>query len=97
IAKACLGLVQEIVEVFHVVESSGQPGARGEWTIEFDYIGRIIGYPLDHINAVITYTIHFLGLLTFITMHQTPLEVLWSCRRLDVGMPWIGAGRGSKS
>jgi hypothetical protein len=33
IAKACLGLVQELVEVFHVVESGGRPGARGEWTI----------------------------------------------------------------
>ncbi|KAG2080483.1 hypothetical protein BD769DRAFT_1399720, partial [Suillus cothurnatus] len=31
--STCLGLVQELVEVFHVVESGGRPGARGEWTI----------------------------------------------------------------
>jgi hypothetical protein len=39
IARARSGLVQELVEVFHVVEVggrpavSGRPGARGEWTI----------------------------------------------------------------
>lgn len=39
IARARSGLVQELVEVFHVVEVGGRPavggrpGARGEWTI----------------------------------------------------------------
>ncbi|KAG2062493.1 hypothetical protein BDR04DRAFT_1172374, partial [Suillus decipiens] len=59
--------------------------------------GRIIGYPPDHINAVITHTIHFLGLLIFYLGIKLPFEVLRSCKRFGVGMPWIGAGRGSES
>jgi len=124
IARARSGLVQELVEVFHVVEVGGRPavggrpGARGEWTIgglvlpvpgdvrrtSQVFITRsispddnTIGYPPDHINAVITHTIHFLGLLTFYLGIKLPFEVTWSCRRFGVGMPWIGAGRGSES
>lgn len=124
IARARSGLVQELVEVFHVVEVGGRPavggrpGARGEWTIgglvlpvpgdvrrtSQVFISRsispddnTIGYPPDHINAVITHTIHFLGLLTFYLGIKLPFEVTWSCRRFGVGMPWIGAGRGSES
>ncbi|KAG2348244.1 hypothetical protein BDR05DRAFT_875011 [Suillus weaverae] len=106
IARARAGLVQELVEVFHVVEVGGRPavggrpGARGEWTIG----GLILPvpedvrrYPPDHINAVITHTIHFLGLLTFYLGIKLPFEVSWSCGRFGVGMPWIGAGRGSES
>ncbi|KAG1769037.1 UV radiation resistance protein/autophagy-related protein 14 [Suillus occidentalis] len=106
IARARSGLVQELVEVFHVVEVGGRPavggrpGARGEWTIGglvLPVPGDVRRYPPDHINAVITNTIHFLGLLTFYLGIKLPFEVSWSCRRLGVGMPWIGAGRGSES
>ncbi|KAJ8580402.1 hypothetical protein M405DRAFT_834395 [Rhizopogon salebrosus TDB-379] len=106
IARARSGLVQELVEVFHVVEVggrpavSGRPGARGEWTIGglvLPVPGDVRRYPPDHINAVITHTIHFLGLLTFYLGIKLPFEVSWSCTRFGVGMPWIGAGRGSES
>ncbi|KAG1723523.1 UV radiation resistance protein/autophagy-related protein 14 [Suillus paluster] len=106
IARARSGLVQELVEVFHVVEFGGRPavggrpGARGEWTIGglvLPVPGDVRRYPPDHINAVITHTIHFLGLLTFYLGIKLPFEVSWSCRRFGVGMPWIGAGRGSES
>ncbi|OAX39055.1 hypothetical protein K503DRAFT_690366 [Rhizopogon vinicolor AM-OR11-026] len=106
IARARSGLVQELVEVFHVVEVGGRPavggrpGARGEWTIGglvLPVPGDVRRYPPDHINAVITHTIHFLGLLTFYLGIKLPFEVSWSCRRFGVGMPWIGAGRGSES
>jgi len=123
IARARSGLVQELVEVFHVVEVGGRPavggrpGARGEWTIGglvlpvpgdvrrtsevlttlIITLDMMIGYPPDHINAVITHTIHFLGLLTFYLGIKLPFEVSWSCRRFGAGMPWIGAGRGSES
>ncbi|KAG1749488.1 UV radiation resistance protein and autophagy-related subunit 14-domain-containing protein [Suillus lakei] len=106
IARARSGLVQELVEVFHVVEVGGRPavggrpGARGEWTIGglvLPVPGDVRRYPPDHINAVITHTIHFLGLLTFYLGIKVPFEVSWSCRRFGVGMPWIGAGRGSES
>lgn len=122
ISRARSGLVQELVEVFHVVEVGGRPavggrpGARGEWTIGGLVLPvpgdvrrtsqvlnarfsphKTIGYPPDHINAVITHTIHFLSLLTFYLGIKLPFEVSWSCRRFGVGMPWIGAGRGSES
>ncbi|KAG2148783.1 UV radiation resistance protein and autophagy-related subunit 14-domain-containing protein [Suillus clintonianus] len=106
IARARSGLVQELVEVFHVVEVGGRPavggrsGAKGEWTIGglvLPVPGDVRRYPPDHINAVITHTIHFLGLLTFYLGIKLPFEVSWSCRRFGVGMPWIGAGRGSES
>ncbi|KAG2339299.1 hypothetical protein BDR05DRAFT_630985 [Suillus weaverae] len=106
IARARSGLVQELVEVFHVVEVGGRPavggraGARGEWTVGglvLPVPGDVRRYPPDHINAVITHTIHFLGLITFYLSIKLPFEVSWSCRRLGVGMPWIGAGRGGES
>ncbi|KAK7053173.1 hypothetical protein VNI00_003792 [Paramarasmius palmivorus] len=98
IARARSGLVQELVEVFHVVEVGGRPsirgnaGARGEWTIAelvLPVPGDIRRYPPDHINAVITHTIHFLTLLTF---YLGP----WSLNKLGVGTPWIGASRGGE-
>ncbi|KAG2140965.1 UV radiation resistance protein/autophagy-related protein 14 [Suillus bovinus] len=106
IARARSGLVQELVEVFHVVEVGGRPavggrpGARGEWTVGglvLPVPGDVRRYPPDHINAVITHTIHFLGLLTFYLGIKLPFEVSWSCRRFGVGMPWIGAVRGTES
>ncbi|KAG2149664.1 UV radiation resistance protein and autophagy-related subunit 14-domain-containing protein [Suillus cothurnatus] len=106
IARARSGLVQELVEVFHVVEVGGRPavggrpGAKGEWTVGglvLPVPGDVRRYPPDHINAVITHTIHFLGLLTFYLGIKLPFEVSWSCKRFGVGMPWIGAGRGSES
>lgn len=57
----------------------------------------LLGYPPDHINAVITHTIHFLGLLTFYLGVKLPFEIAWSGKRLGVGQPWIGAGKGPES
>ncbi|EPQ53789.1 hypothetical protein GLOTRDRAFT_117086 [Gloeophyllum trabeum ATCC 11539] len=104
LARARSGLVQELVEVFHVVEVGGRPpiggkaGTKGEWTIG-DLVlpvpGDIRRYPPDHINAVITHTIHFLGLLTFYLGIKLPFEVTWSGKKLGVGQPWIGATRGT--
>lgn len=37
-----------------------------------------IGYPPDHINAVLTHTLHFLSLLAFYLGIKLPFEVLWS-------------------
>ncbi|TFK49213.1 hypothetical protein OE88DRAFT_1633478 [Heliocybe sulcata] len=104
LARARSGLVQELVEVFHVVEVGGRPpigskaGTKGEWTIG-DLVlpvpGDIRRYPPDHINAVLTHTIHFLGLLTFYLGIRLPFEVTWSGEKLGVGQPWIGAVRGT--
>ncbi|EEB97532.1 hypothetical protein MPER_03126, partial [Moniliophthora perniciosa FA553] len=107
IARARSGLVHELVEVFHVVEVGGRPsirgnaGARGEWTIA-DLVlpvpGDIRRYPPDHINAVITHTIHFLSLLTFYLGIKLPFQIAWKgpgdLNKLGVGTPWIGASRG---
>ncbi|KAG5722105.1 hypothetical protein E4T56_gene19985 [Termitomyces sp. T112] len=105
LARARSGLVQELVEVFNVVEVGGRPpiggkaGTKGEWTIG-DLIlpvpGDIRRYPPDHINAVITHTIHFLSLLTFYLGVKLPFEISWSGDKLGVGSPSIGAGRGSE-
>ncbi|KDQ53721.1 hypothetical protein JAAARDRAFT_39033 [Jaapia argillacea MUCL 33604] len=123
IARARSGLIQELVEVFHVVEVGGRPpiggkaGTKGEWTIGdlvlpvpgdirsipiFPHIFSIClchdtGYPPDHINAVITHTIHFLGLLSFYLGIKLPFEITWSERKLGVGQPSIGAIRGGES
>ncbi|KAG6840182.1 hypothetical protein C0991_008380, partial [Blastosporella zonata] len=104
LARARSGLVQELVEVFNVVEVGGRPpiggkaGTKGEWTIG-DLIlpvpGDIRRYPPDHINAVITHTIHFLSLLTFYLGIKLPFEVSWSGGKLGVGAPSIGATKGS--
>ena len=56
-----------------------------------------IGYPPDHINAVLTHTIHFLSLLTFYLGIKLPFEIIWSGGRLGVGQPWIGATKGAES
>ncbi|KAJ8091102.1 hypothetical protein PM082_022811 [Marasmius tenuissimus] len=100
IARARSGLVQELVEVFNVVEVGGRPpvggrpGTKGEWTIG-DLIlpvpGDIRRYPPDHINAVVTYTVHFLSLLTFYLGIKLPFEVLWGGGKIGVGIPSIGA------
>ncbi|KAI9458050.1 UV radiation resistance protein and autophagy-related subunit 14-domain-containing protein [Boletus coccyginus] len=105
LARARSGLVQELVEVFHVVEVGGRPpiggkaGTKGEWTIG-DLIlpvpGDIRRYPPDHINAVITHTIHFLGLLTFYLGVKLPFETDWTGKKFGVGQPWIGAGKGGE-
>ncbi|KAG5640751.1 hypothetical protein DXG03_007315 [Asterophora parasitica] len=105
LARARSGLVQELVEVFNVVEVGGRPpiggkaGTKGEWTIG-DLIlpvpGDIRRYPPDHINAVITHTIHFLSLLTFYLGVKLPFEISWSGGKLGVGQPFIGAGKGSE-
>ncbi|GLB39409.1 putative vacuolar sorting 38 and autophagy-related subunit 14 [Lyophyllum shimeji] len=105
LARARSGLVQELVEVFNVVEVGGRPpiggkaGTKGEWTIG-DLIlpvpGDIRRYPPDHINAVITHAIHFLSLLTFYLGIRLPFEISWSGGKLGVGQPSIGAGKGSE-
>ncbi|KAG6900059.1 hypothetical protein C0993_003545 [Termitomyces sp. T159_Od127] len=105
LSRARSGLVQELVEVFNIVEVGGRPpiggkaGTKGEWTIG-DLIlpvpGDIRRYPPDHINAVITHTIHFLSLLTFYLGVKLPFEITWSGGKLGVGSPSIGAGRGSE-
>ena len=104
ITRARVGLVQELVEVFNIVEVGGRPpiggraGTKGEWTIG-DLIlpvpGDIRRYPPDHINAVVTYTVHFLGLLTFYLGVKLPFEIQWDEKRFAVGCPWIGAIRGA--
>jgi hypothetical protein len=122
IARARSGLVQELVEVFNVVEVGGRPpiggkaGTKGEWTIGdlilpvpgdirsmFPFSSFVsyphfwTGYPPDHINAVITHTIHFLSLLTFYLGVKLPFEFVWTGGKLGVGQPWTGAIAGSES
>ncbi|TFY69508.1 hypothetical protein EVG20_g3143 [Dentipellis fragilis] len=106
IARARGGLVAELVEVFNIVEVGGRPpiggkaGTKGEWTIG-DLVlpvpGDIRRYPPDHINAVITHTIHFLGLLTFYLGIKLPFEVSWSGGKLGVGQPWIRSIKGTEA
>jgi len=55
------------------------------------------GYPPDHINAVITHTVHFLGLLAFYLGIKLPFDVSWSGGKLGVGQAWIRAIKGSES
>ncbi|KAI0327626.1 hypothetical protein GY45DRAFT_1233323, partial [Cubamyces sp. BRFM 1775] len=118
IARARSGLVQELVEVFSVVEVGGRPplggkaGTKGEWTIGglvLPVPGDIRRYPPDHINAVLTHTIHFVTLLAFYLGIKLPFEIVWSRSSsppsgltkgsglLGVGTPWIGAIRGGES
>ncbi|VDC05840.1 unnamed protein product [Peniophora sp. CBMAI 1063] len=106
IARARNGLVAELVEVFNIVEVGGRPpiggkaGTKGEWTIG-DLVlpvpGDIRRYPPDHMNAVITHTIHFLGLLTFYLGIKLPFEITWSGGKLGVGQPWIRSIKGTES
>ncbi|KAI0824944.1 UV radiation resistance protein and autophagy-related subunit 14-domain-containing protein [Trametes gibbosa] len=118
IARARSGLVQELVEVFSVVEVGGRPplggkaGTKGEWTIGglvLPVPGDIRRYPPDHINAVLTHTIHFVTLLAFYLGVKLPFEIVWSRSSsppngpakgsglMGVGIPWIGAIRGGES
>ncbi|KAI0765469.1 UV radiation resistance protein and autophagy-related subunit 14-domain-containing protein [Fomes fomentarius] len=118
IARARSGLIQELVEVFSVVEVGGRPplggkaGTKGEWTIGglvLPVPGDIRRYPPDHINAVLSHTIHFVTLLAFYLGIKLPFEIVWSRSStpppnstkgsglLGVGTPWIGAIRGGES
>ena len=103
LAKARQGLVQELVDVFAVVEVGGRPAAgvraatRGAWTIG----GLVLPVPGDmrrvppaHANAALTFTLHFIGLLTFYLGVRLPFEVGWSGGKLGVGIPEIWATRG---
>ncbi|KAH9955827.1 UV radiation resistance protein/autophagy-related protein 14 [Russula dissimulans] len=106
IARARSGLVSELVEVFNIVEVGGRPpiggkaGTKGEWTIG-DLVlpvpGDIRRYPPDHINSVITHTLHFIGLLTFYLGIRLPFEVTWTGGKLGVGQPWIRSIKGTES
>ena len=58
---------------------------------------RIPGYPPDHINAVITHTLHFIGLLTFYLGIRLPFEITWTGGKLGVGQPWIRSIKGTES
>ncbi|KAJ7132521.1 UV radiation resistance protein/autophagy-related protein 14 [Mycena epipterygia] len=103
IARARAGLVQELVDVFNVVEVGGRPplggkaGARGEWTIG-DLIlpvpGDVRRYPPQHINAVLGHAVHFVSLLSWYLGVRLPFTVRWEGGKLGVGVPWIGPGRG---
>ncbi|CAK5275402.1 unnamed protein product [Mycena citricolor] len=103
ISRARAGLVQELVDVFNVVEVGGRPpiggksGSQGEWTIG-DLIlpvpGDIRRYPPQHINAVICHTVQFLGLLSLYLGVKLPFDVQWEGGKLGVGVPWIGPGLG---
>ncbi|KAJ6540549.1 UV radiation resistance protein and autophagy-related subunit 14-domain-containing protein [Mycena capillaripes] len=103
ITRARAGLVQELVEVFNVVEVGGRPpiggkaGARGEWTIG-DLIlpvpGDVRRYPPQHINAVLGHAVHFLGLLAWYLGVKLPFAVRWAGGKLGVGVPWIGPQKG---
>ncbi|KAJ7922026.1 UV radiation resistance protein and autophagy-related subunit 14-domain-containing protein [Mycena leptocephala] len=103
ITRARAGLVQELVEVFNVVEVGGRPplggkaGARGEWTIG-DLIlpvpGDVRRYPPQHINAVLGHAVHFLGLLAWYLGVKLPFVVRWTGGKLGVGVPWIGPQKG---
>lgn len=87
LVRARSGLVQELVEVFSVVEVGGRPplggkaGTKGEWTIGglvLPVPGDMRRYPPDHINAVLTHTLHFLSLLAFYLGVRLPFDVIWS-------------------
>ncbi|KAF6752046.1 UV radiation resistance protein and autophagy-related subunit 14-domain-containing protein [Ephemerocybe angulata] len=106
LARARSGLVQELVDVFHIVEVGGRPpvggkaGTKGEWTIGglvLPVPGDIRRYPPDHINAVLTLTIHFLSLLSFYLGIKLPFAVSWTGGKLGLGQPWIGAIRGGSA
>ncbi|KAH8110290.1 UV radiation resistance protein and autophagy-related subunit 14-domain-containing protein, partial [Phellopilus nigrolimitatus] len=106
LAHARQGLVQELVDVFAVVEVGGRPAAgvraatRGEWAIGglvLPVPGDMRRYPPAQINAALTFTIHFLGLLTFYLGIRLPFQITWSGGKIGVGIPEICAGKGSES
>ncbi|KAF8576885.1 hypothetical protein K439DRAFT_1640144 [Ramaria rubella] len=99
-------LVEELVEVFDVVEVGGRPslggtkGTKGEWMIGglvLPVPGDMRRYSPEHINAAVTHTLHFLSLLTFYLGVKLPFEVTWSGDVVGVGCPFIAAGKGSDS
>lgn len=103
LARARQGLVQELVDVFAVVEVGGRPAAgvraatRGAWSIGglvLPVPGDMRRVPPSHANAALTYTLHFVGLLTFYLGVRLPFEVGWSGGKLGVGIPEIWATRG---
>ncbi|EJD05349.1 uncharacterized protein FOMMEDRAFT_165803 [Fomitiporia mediterranea MF3/22] len=105
LAKARQGLVHELVDVFSVVEVGGRPasgvraGIRGDWSIG----GLVLPVPGDmrrfapaHVNAALTFTVQFIGLLSFYLGVKLPFEVTWSGGKFGVGIPEICAGRGGE-
>ncbi|KAE9397484.1 hypothetical protein BT96DRAFT_921446 [Gymnopus androsaceus JB14] len=91
IAQARIGLVQELVEVFGIAQDNIH------WTIGnliLPVPGDMRRYPPDHINAVLTHTIHFVNLLAFYLGVKLPFHVTWGKGKLGVGIPYIGAVKG---
>ncbi|KAI0349947.1 hypothetical protein OH77DRAFT_1414011, partial [Trametes cingulata] len=106
-----------LVEVFSIVEVGDRPplggkaGTKGEWTIGglvLPVPGDIRRHPPDHINAVLTHTIHFVTLAFYLSI-KLSFEIVWSRSTtpptspakgsglLGVGIPWIGAIQGGES
>ncbi|KAH6910915.1 hypothetical protein BKA70DRAFT_1398615 [Coprinopsis sp. MPI-PUGE-AT-0042] len=50
--------------------------------------------PLDHINAVLTLTLHFINLLSLYLGVKLLFEVPWSRGKVGLCQPWIGAIKG---
>ncbi|KAF9787866.1 UV radiation resistance protein/autophagy-related protein 14 [Thelephora terrestris] len=106
ITRARVGLIQELVEVFDVVQVGGRPavggmkGAKGEWSIGgliLPVPGDVRRYPSQYINAAVTHTIHFINLLSFYLGVKLPFEIQWTGNGLGVGAPMIGASSGADS
>ncbi|KAJ7813456.1 UV radiation resistance protein and autophagy-related subunit 14-domain-containing protein [Mycena olivaceomarginata] len=103
ITAARVGLIQELVVVFNVAEVGRRPplggnaGSQGDWSIG-DLILPVPGdmprYPPEHINAVLSHTVHFLGLLSFYLGVKLPFTIRWEGGKLGVGIPWIEPGVG---
>ncbi|KAJ4496666.1 UV radiation resistance protein/autophagy-related protein 14 [Lentinula lateritia] len=91
IAHARTGLVQELVEVFGISHDDTH------WIISnliLPVPGDMRRYPPDHLNAVMTSTIHFVNLLAFYLGVELPFYVTWAKGKLGVGVPHIGAVKG---
>ncbi|KAJ3896407.1 UV radiation resistance protein and autophagy-related subunit 14-domain-containing protein [Lentinula edodes] len=91
IAHARTGLVQELVEVFGISHDDTH------WIISnliLPVPGDMRRYPPDHLNAVMTSTIHFVNLLAFYLGVKLPFHVTWTKGKLGVGVPHIGAVKG---
>ncbi|KAJ3857745.1 UV radiation resistance protein and autophagy-related subunit 14-domain-containing protein [Lentinula lateritia] len=91
IAHARTGLVQELVEVFGISHDDTH------WIISnliLPVPGDMRRYPPDHLNAVMTSTIHFVNLLAFYLGVRLPFHVTWTKGKLGVGVPHIGAVKG---
>lgn len=59
----------------------------------FPVPGDIRRYAPVHVNAILTHTIHFLGLLTFYLGIKLPFQITWSGGKLGFGRPSISAAR----